>query len=135
MDVLAVRQILDSALLRAALQAFLLASRDEGIPVKELAQLVGVSQATMYRWLAKGRRERIKNPRAELVYRSAAAGVGPCDHPRAFWMGRKRICLDCLACNFERELRNQRLTARAEQKAREISPPKFKPKGRKARAS
>ncbi len=129
----AVREILQDALLRAALQAFLLASHDEGgVPVKTLAGLVGVSQATMYRWLAKRRGEKVKNPKVDLIYRAAAASAGPCDHPRAFWVGRKKVCLDCLCCNFQQQLDRDKRFGLAAMAGRKQSPHKFRAKGRKA---
>lgn len=110
MDLATAQEILKSVALKAAFQAFLLTAREDGYTVEELARQLGVSKRTLYRWIAKQKSSRPRNPRAELVYPPCGDDPGflQCTHSEAFYLGRKRICLVCMASNFERDLKAQR---------------------------
>lgn len=107
MDLVAVRRVLDDIALKSAFQAFLLTATADGHTVREIAAQLGVPSSTLHRWLVKAREARSRDPRAELASRPSAAR-GPCVHTRAFYMGKRRICLECLANNFQAELDAQR---------------------------
>lgn len=135
MDLAIAHELIKSVHLKSIFQAVLLTAREDGYTVAELARQLGVPKRTLYRWIEKAKArqlDRPRNPRAELHSRPAGAPAGPCNHSNAFFLGRRRVCLDCLASNLERDLSDQRRTDEAERRARRQPAPKFKPKGMSA---
>lgn len=133
MDVAVVQEILKQSYLKGAFQAFLLTASRQGETVETLAAAVGVSKRTMYRYLAKIRKARLadrRNPHVELVSKPVA-DMYPCEHTDAFYIGRKRVCLRCMASNLEHDLRLQRLNAKGEEEREKPKPAEFRPKGSK----
>lgn len=110
MDLKTAQEILKTAYLKGAFQAFLATARQKGATVSMLAEQIGVSERTMYRYLARIKQTGRKAPRgpyAEVVGRPAAV-AGPCEHDGTFFIGRRRICIECMVANFQRELDAQR---------------------------
>jgi transposase-like protein len=131
MDIAVAREILRSTALKSVFQAVLLTARTQGHTVAELATQLGVSERTLYRWISRAKGAKHRDPHAELIDRAAAA-TGECQHAEAFFFGRKRICLVCLASNFERDLTAQRKAAEREKRFTGQPAAKFKPKGVKS---
>lgn len=130
MDVATVQEILKSAYLRCAFEAFLVTAREQGETVQTLASVVGVSKRTMYRYLAKLKAQKRHSPYVEIHDRPVGDQAS-CSHGDAFFVGRKRVCIRCLASNLEADLRRQRINARGQEQRDAIPPAEFLPKGSK----
>lgn len=128
MDVGAVNEILKSAYLKGAFQAFLVTARANGVTVQTLADELGVSKRTMFRYLAKIRDTKPRNPRDVELVDKPAGDSEPCSHTDAFYLGRKRICLKCLKSNLDAELRQQRQQDEREERELNRVAAKFRPK-------